>query len=561
LQKMTEYIVDTRMNYKSIYWVLLLFSLIIYVLTLNSRDLVSGDETRVAGISSQIALQNNWVKPELNGTVFLEKPPLFFWNNAVTLKIFGRTPFAARLPSALMAVFGILGLFWLLKHLGFSLTGALASTIILATSAQFWEYGHKCMIDMMLAVFIEFAVLGFAVFCTVEEKKQKIFYFSIFTLALSGAIFSKGLVGLAIPALGIGAYLFTSKVFLKKGESWTTCMFFFVGALIAFIPVSVWILFLYRQSGYDAVYTIVWTNNFGRFTGSHPEHVEPFYYYLKKFPAQLAPWTFLLPPAFIYHFLQLKKSKSKISLFFLSVLVVPYLLLSISAGKRQVYLLPLYAFQAALIGNMLGALPEFIAKSKYGQKICLALKSLAYLLLVLFPITAIVCIVFGYMNGIRAWLILPILLFLLSIATILMDIKGKRKQALAMSLISLALLFASIDCVFISAAKKKYSYCDLFSYIQALEKHDDAIPLLLNSHEKMRGAVVFYLGRTLKEVTEKDLMNMQKLDASKYVFIFDTGKHKKLPAKFKNMHIIKAFKIGKKYTMLLSLENKQPPTI
>ena len=550
MDKLTEYN-DTTVNYKTVYCLLVLFSLLLFVVTLNSRNLVAGDETRVAGISAQIAEDGNWLKPELNGKDFLEKPPLFFWSAALSMKLFGRTPFAARLPSALMAVFSVLGMFWFLKKLNFTLTGALFSAVILGTSAQFWEYGHKCMIDMMLAVFIEFAVLSFAVLCTAASGREKLLYFLIYTAAVSGALFSKGLVGLAVPAAGIFSYLFIAQFILKKGESWDKWLYFISGAVLAFIPVSVWILFLYRQSGYDAVYTIVWTNNFGRFTGTHAEHVEPFYYYIKKFHVQLAPWTFLLIPAFVYHFFQIKRQKSQLSLYFLCAAVVPYILLSVSAGKRQVYLLPLYAFQSVLIGNMLGALPEYISRSQHKEKIMAALKILGYVLAAAFGVTAVVCLVFGYIHGIRFWLFMPALLLLFSLITLTADMKGNRRYALYLMLISMALLFGSIDSIFIAAAKKKYSYVPLFSYLEKIEKNQTVSLHLLNSHEKMRGAVVFYLGHKLPETDDKGLKQINFRDGKEHLFIFDTGKKKTLPAKFSHFEVVKMFKIGKKYTMIL----------
>jgi hypothetical protein len=342
---------------------------------------------------------------------------------------------------------------------------------------------------------------------------------------------------------------------LKKGEKWNMWGYFISGSLLAFIPVSVWIVFLYNQAGYDAVYTVVWTNNFGRFTGSHPEHVEPFYYYIKKFFVQLAPWTFLLPLAFVYNFLQMKKNKSQISLYFLCSAVIPYILLSISAGKRQVYLLPLYAFQAVLIGNMLGALPQYIAESQYKDKLLAVLKTLAYLLTFLFAVTAIVSIIFGFLHGIRFWLLIPIILFLAAVLTLGLDLKGYRIHALALMLISLAFLFASIDCIFIATAKKKYSYSKLFDYIKSLENNNKITIHLLNAHEKMRGAVVYYLAHTVNEINDKELQKINQHKSKNHIFIFDTGKYKKLPEKFKNMHVVNAFKIGRRYTLILEKTN------
>ena len=42
----------------------------------------------------------DFVVPRLNGLPYLEKPPLLYWANAASLRFFGETPWAARLPDA-----------------------------------------------------------------------------------------------------------------------------------------------------------------------------------------------------------------------------------------------------------------------------------------------------------------------------------------------------------------------------------------------------------------------------------------------------------------------------
>ena len=52
-------------------------------------------------------LTNNYTQVQINFKPFWEKPPFFFWLQALAMKVFGVTEFAARLPNAL---FGILTL-------------------------------------------------------------------------------------------------------------------------------------------------------------------------------------------------------------------------------------------------------------------------------------------------------------------------------------------------------------------------------------------------------------------------------------------------------------------
>ncbi|MCK4981443.1 MAG: glycosyltransferase family 39 protein, partial [Victivallaceae bacterium] len=318
-----------------------------------SRHLAGGDEPRVAGIAAETFINGNWIEPKLNNKPFLEKPPLYFWADALSMQVFGRNAFAAKLPSAVAAFLGVLSLFALARGLGMSGFGALLSVVFLSTAAQYWNYGRKCMIDIFLAVFIAFAMWAFWELCQSKKAKNTSLCFIFFALMLGGAIFSKGLIGLAIPCSALFFYLAVDDFYIEKKFNLRRWIYLFIGAALSFIPISLWIWALYEKSGYDAVHTVVWTNNFGRFTGSHAEHVEPFYYYAPKLFEQLQPWTILLPFALWFNIRKVWREKDNKALFMLCWLIIPYLLLMVSAGKRQVYVLPLYAAEILLIANML----------------------------------------------------------------------------------------------------------------------------------------------------------------------------------------------------------------
>lgn len=536
---------------------LTVFLSIVFIVTLNSRQLVSGDETRVAGISAQTAVYGNWAKPELNGKDFLEKPPLFFWADALSIKLFKNTPLGARLPSALMAIIGALSIFIFMKKMKYSDISAFSSSVILATSAQYWEYGHKCMIDMMLAVFIGIALLAFKTYCNANSGKEKLLYFMIYTAGLAGGLMSKGLIGIAIPISAIGAYLFFTHIWLRKPEKWSTWIVFILGVILSFIPFSIWILVLYKEAGYNAVYRIVWTNNFGRFTGSHAEHIEPVYYYLLKIFEQLQPWTIILPIALWFHFKQIFKEKKKNSLFFLCALIIPYVMLSMAAGKRQVYILPLYAFEAILIGSTLGHFWDWNKQKNDKFKLTIIIKFLRNIFPVIFTITGVVCIVLSILKELNAiWLIIPSLLIIFSLISLILNLK-KHSFAMPLLFIAFGFLFASIDCVFMNLVNNKYSYIPLFTYVKNLKEKGEPI-VLLQAHERLRGAAVFYLGEKIPEQTFKQLKNnIQNNTINKNIYIYNGGKQVRLPEKINNMKIIKNFKVGKKYQLLLKNMDSQ----
>ncbi len=63
--------------------------------------LAEPDETRYAEIPREMLAAGDLVVPRLNGVPYFEKPPLLYWANAASLRLFGETPWAARLPTRL----------------------------------------------------------------------------------------------------------------------------------------------------------------------------------------------------------------------------------------------------------------------------------------------------------------------------------------------------------------------------------------------------------------------------------------------------------------------------
>src|SRR5256886_9714904 len=64
---------------------------------IGRTDLWPPDETRVAEISREMRAERSWLVPRLNGTPFLEEPPLFYWLQAGAYRLGGRA-FGAGTP-------------------------------------------------------------------------------------------------------------------------------------------------------------------------------------------------------------------------------------------------------------------------------------------------------------------------------------------------------------------------------------------------------------------------------------------------------------------------------
>ena len=79
---------------------LAIFCLLFLFVGLNSYPLVDVDETRYAVMSRGLIGSGDWSILLLNGVPFTEKPPLYFWMTAFSIKYLGFNEFAVRFPTA-----------------------------------------------------------------------------------------------------------------------------------------------------------------------------------------------------------------------------------------------------------------------------------------------------------------------------------------------------------------------------------------------------------------------------------------------------------------------------
>lgn len=440
-----------RLSYRQGWILVLVFAVIITLTALNVRELKSGDETRVAGISAEMFLTKDYLVPRLNGTPFLEYPPLYYWGAALSYSLFGINDFAAKLPSALAALGCGLLTFLLAKKMKFPAWSALLSSVMLMTSAQFFNNSRKCMVDMVLAFFILLAVTGFFALVSSAQLRFRLGYLCLFIIAVAGGIYTKGLLGICIPVAVLGSWLFIGDI-LERKISWMSYVYLGAGSAVAIGIASVWYILLGKNGAPGMLHTALVVNNFGRFSGSQGDHVESFSYYFIKLPTLFFPWLPLLPFA-IWQAGRKAWYKHDRSILLLSAfLLVPFAALCCASSKRIVYLLPLYAPCALLCGCYLTELPVRVKK-----------------------FIAALCGKYPRLFQVNSY-----------------------RKALAVCII-LAFGMASIDVIYVAHSSNKKSLRPLFDKCSSLERAGNKI-ILMSAPERTRGAAYFYLHHELKEI-------------------------------------------------------------
>src|SRR5438046_3226149 len=121
-----------------------------------SLPLIDRDEPRFAEASREMIQSGDYVVPYFNDQLRLDKPPLSYWVQTVSYRIFGQNDFAARFPSAVAAALlavtiAVLGLLISGERVGWR------AAIIFTLCLQTFIHAKAAVADMWLALFVSTA--------------------------------------------------------------------------------------------------------------------------------------------------------------------------------------------------------------------------------------------------------------------------------------------------------------------------------------------------------------------------------------------------------------------
>lgn len=103
-----------------------MIGLIGFLLFLDVPPLFDWDEVNFAESAREMIVSGNYLQVQIDFQPFYEKPPFFFWLQALSMHVFGVNAFAARFPNAIMGVITLL----LLYQTGHQWKGQLMGRII-----------------------------------------------------------------------------------------------------------------------------------------------------------------------------------------------------------------------------------------------------------------------------------------------------------------------------------------------------------------------------------------------------------------------------------------------
>lgn len=178
-------------------FIIIITGLLLFLPFLGSVHLFDWDEINFAESSREMLVTGNYTQVQINYEPFMEKPPLFFWMQALSMKVFGVNEFAARLPNALLGIITLLTFYFLGRKLFNERFGFVWALCYMGSVLPF-VYFKSGIIDPLFNYFIFLSVFWMASSFKGGENKKSTRYIFYSGLFIGLAILTKGPVGLLI---------------------------------------------------------------------------------------------------------------------------------------------------------------------------------------------------------------------------------------------------------------------------------------------------------------------------------------------------------------------------
>jgi 4-amino-4-deoxy-L-arabinose transferase-like glycosyltransferase len=329
---------------------IVLFAITILILAFafqGLRGIWQPDEGYYVGAAVTMLKNNNLLIPKISNEIFLEKPPMLYWQIIAGIKLLGRNEFACRFFNA--ACFALTAI----------LTGLLANNIfknkfnaylaafIYATMAVPFTASNFITPDTSLVLWTTLATLFF--YKSLNSKQNTSNLFKILMCAVLGLGFLAKGPAVLVPCTGMFVYLILTKQ-LKK--------FFFTPSMllgiVLFMAVGLsWYFYVSLKIPGSAAYFFdnqIWGRLVSGKYRRNPGLLRAFIY-LPVLLFGTLPWL-IIRPEYIKKILKknwwknLPQQPGK--LFLTTMLLMPLLILSLASSKLPLYCLPLFPILAVV---------------------------------------------------------------------------------------------------------------------------------------------------------------------------------------------------------------------
>lgn len=333
-----------KLDNKHLIWFILFQFFILANKNLNKPFLNEWDEQYHALVAKN--LTKNILKPTLYNNpilaydykawnrnhIWLHKPPLTLWLMSASIKVFGNTEFAVRLPSLVFSLSSILLSFLIILKL-FDLKTALIVAYFQSVSGFLLELSGGIIasdhVDTLFVFIIEIGVFTFLYFQESFLKRRIFLEIILIGFITALALLTKWLTGYFILMLyGLYMYLIGKQNFLLISLK------LFISFVISVLVASLWYYFAYTHFKQEFLWEQLY--NIKHFNQSLEGHSQVWWYYIDNARIRWNEIIYLIYLYFIYKTFQYKFQPKHV---FMHVwVIVPYLIFSFAQTKMPAYI-------------------------------------------------------------------------------------------------------------------------------------------------------------------------------------------------------------------------------
>jgi 4-amino-4-deoxy-L-arabinose transferase-like glycosyltransferase len=336
---------------------LLILSCFVFFLHMGSFAVIMWDESRNAINALEMLQNHNYIvtyfegKPDLWNT----KPPLLIWLIVISMKIFGSTEFALRLPSALSGLATTFIIFFFIKNeLKSTLAGLFSALILITTSGYICEHISRTGdYDATLILFTTSFILAFYKFMYADTEKTRGRSYWIFTICIILAVLTKSVAGLLmIP--GALLYLVINKKVMLLINLRTL---FSILLFILMVP-GYYLLNEHFNPGYIKAFL---ENDFGRLSTTLSGHLHPFdFYWQNLIDKRLYPYNTIFVICLTAILFCKNLIIRRLTRYFLLPSIIYFLIISTSKTKLTWYDAQIFPILAMIMGMGIYTIYNFI---------------------------------------------------------------------------------------------------------------------------------------------------------------------------------------------------------
>lgn len=297
--------------------------------------------------------QTSWT----NATIWLHKQPLFTWQIACSLKIFGFTSFAVRLPSVIFHGILVITIFRIGTIVFNKRTGFIAALLTMHSAYLLGLISGRIGTDHNDFIFLCYTTLSFWAWFEwrLTFNKKWIYWIGIFA---GCAVLTKWLVGLLVFA-GWGLIIIPE---IRHGHFWQALkplLISFVITLCVFVP---WQIYTYlrfpddfkKEMSYNSLHVTQTIENHSGGAWYHFDRLSDIYFPRIDFMIVFAICLAVM--------LLSKKVKSEFKVYLLFTIFIVYLFFTIVETKMPSFTIPVFGFVILIIASGISEIAGFIRK-------------------------------------------------------------------------------------------------------------------------------------------------------------------------------------------------------